>query len=63
MMSLKRETYKINISLTHSFPMHLFSTPENIGKWIEKGDRDQGIEKGWIGNEWVNMNQCAFIIP
>ena len=33
------------ISLTHSFPMHPFSTP-----WFF-----QGLEKGCIGNKWVNL--------
>ena len=33
-----------NTLLTHSFPMHPFST-----SW-----KHQGVEKGCIGNEWVN---------
>ena len=31
-------------TITHTFPMHPFSTPWFI----------QGVEKGCIGNEWVN---------
>ena len=44
--------------LTHSFPMHPFSTPLNLTVfWCF-----QRVEKGCIGNDWVNQNcrpRCA----
>ena len=49
--------------LTHSFPMHSFSIPENIESltlfWSLASESltlfwsFQGVEKGYIGNEWV----------
>ena len=37
--------------------MHLFSTSENIRKvfWCF-----QGVEKGWIGSEWVTIENYKF---
>ena len=35
----------VAFNLTHSFPMHAFSTP-----W-----KHRGLEKGCIGNEWVDI--------
>ena len=53
--------------LTHSFPMHPFSTPWNIRKpqctfptpWkYQKPYRF--VEKGCIGKKWVNLNRFSF---
>ena len=43
-------------SLNHSFPMHLFSTPENIRKpygFLMLSAGRERVDKGSIGNEWV----------
>ena len=46
--------------LTHSFPMHLFSIPWKHHKTVRCPV--QGIEKGCIGNEWVNTSFQTSII-
>ena len=46
-----------HIFLTHSFPMHPFSTSWKHRKvfWCF-----QGVEKGCIGNEWVKLDNTFF---
>ena len=41
----------VSYKLTHSFPMHPFSTP-----WKHQ----KGVEKGYIGNEWVKGLGLSF---
>ena len=42
--------YKLCEVLTHSFPVHPFSTPLRFSYVF------RAVEKGCIGNEWVNLN-------
>ena len=42
-------------SLTHSFPVHPFSTPLKHQKTLRFSGIFRGVEKGFIGNEWVNI--------
>ena len=51
--------YYLLLSLTHLFPEHPFSTPENIRKSY---GRERRIEKGGIGNKWVK-NLTHFCVP
>ena len=44
--------------LTHSFPMHSFSTPWKHQKTVKFSDVFRGVEKGCIGNERVKENRC-----
>ena len=39
---------------THSFPIHPFSTPLKTSENLTVFRCFQGVEKGCIGNEWVN---------
>ena len=43
-------------NLTHSLLMHPFSTPLKTSEKRQVFWRFQGIEKGYIGNEWVNTD-------
>ena len=43
-------------TLTHSFPMHFFSTPWKHQKTVRFSDIFKGVEKGRIGNKWVNSD-------
>ena len=47
-------------SLTHSFPMHPFSTPWKHQKTVKVFWPFQGTEKGCTGNEWVNSIISTF---
>ena len=40
--------------LTHSFPMHPFSTPFPPPP-VRFSDVFRGVEKGCVGNKWVNF--------
>ena len=46
-------------SLTHSFPMHPFSTPWKHQKTVRSF---QGVEKGYTGYKWVNSkNEIPYL--
>ena len=49
--------------LTHSFPMHPFSTLWKHQKTVRFSDIFRGVEKGCTGNEWVNkyMHSIFFL--
>ena len=55
----RKVAYYLLLSLTHLFPEHPFSTPENIRKSY---GRERRIEKGGIGNKWVK-NLTHFCVP
>ena len=45
---------KHTLKLTHFFPMHPFPTPWKHQETLRFSDFFQGVEKGCIGNKWVN---------
>ena len=44
----------MTVPVTHLFPMYFFSTPQNIRRL--RVFCFQEIEKGYIGNKWVNCS-------
>ena len=47
----------LKVKLTHSFPMHPFSTPWKHQKCLKTSDLFSGYKKGaweWIKGEWMN---------
>ena len=44
----------VKATLTHSFPMHPFSTPLKSSENLTVFWGFEGVEKGYIGKEWVN---------
>ena len=48
-------TYRYLHLLTHSFPMHSFSTPWKHRKTARFCDVFRGVEEGCIGNKWVRI--------